>query len=132
MSLGKKLLSGFGAMLALVMVQSAGTLLVTHDLNEDLKRAANVTARKQYLAGEVNAAASELASSERGTVLSNMLSDATREQECQQRFHTRAAILQKALADLHGLADNNQTSSLVQTLDQHAVLSQPAHGCRAG
>jgi methyl-accepting chemotaxis protein len=127
MSLGKKLLSGFGAMLALVLVQSAGTLLITHDLNEDLKHAANVTARKQYLAGEVNAAASELASCERGTVLSNMLSDAKREQECQQRFHSRAASLQKALADLHGLADNKETSSLVQTLDQQTQLLLQGH-----
>jgi len=61
MSLGRKLLSGFGAMLALVLLNSGGGLLVTHDLNNDLKQAANVTARKQYLAGEVNAATSEMA-----------------------------------------------------------------------
>ena len=53
MSLTKKLLGAFGLMLALVLILSAGALLVTRSLNRDLDRAAKVTARKQYLAGVV-------------------------------------------------------------------------------
>jgi methyl-accepting chemotaxis protein len=127
MSLGRKLLSGFGAMLALVLLTSGGAIIVTRDLNEDLKRAANVTARKQYLAGEVNAATSEMASCERGTVLSAMLSDKAHSDEYQQRFRTRAAGLQKALDDLHGMADNGETSSLVQSLDQQTASVLQGH-----
>jgi hypothetical protein len=62
-------------MLALVFPTSGGALLVSHNLNEDLKRAANATARQQYLAGEVSAATTEMASCERGNVLADMLSD---------------------------------------------------------
>jgi len=127
MSLGRKLLSGFGAMLTLVLLHSGGALLVTHDLNEDLKHAANVTARQQFLAGEVNAATSDMANSERGTVLSVMLSDKEHEEEYQRRFRVRAAELQKALDDLHGLAENGETSSLVQALDQQAALVLQGH-----
>jgi hypothetical protein len=122
MSLGRKLLSGFGAMLAPVLLQSGGALIVTHDLNNDLKRAAGVTARKQYLAGEVNAATSAMASYERGTVLSNMLSDKIHGDEYQQRFRACAAGLQKALAGLRGIAENSETSFLAQTLDRQVAL----------
>ena len=59
MSLTGKLMGGFGAMLTLVLLLTGGTLLVTRDLNIDLDRAANVTARKQYLAGAVNAVSPE-------------------------------------------------------------------------
>ena len=51
MSLTKKLLSSFAAMLGLVLLLGAGGLLVTRDLSGDLERAANVTAREQYFAG---------------------------------------------------------------------------------
>ena len=50
MSLSRKLLSGFAAMIALVFVLSCGALIVISELNGDLDRAANVTARKEYLA----------------------------------------------------------------------------------
>ena len=50
MSLTKKLLGSFGAMLGLVLLLGAGALLVTRDLSGDLEHAANVTARQQYLA----------------------------------------------------------------------------------
>ena len=127
MSLGKKLLSGFAAMLALVLLTSGGALLVTHILNGDLTRAANVTARKQYLAGEVNAATSELANCERGTVLSNMLSDQAHSDEYQQRFRARAAGLQKTLDELNQLAEGGETASVLQALNQQASLVLQGH-----
>ena len=127
MSLGRKLLSGFGAMLALVLLNGGGGLLVTHDLNQELKQAANITARKQYLAGEVNAATSEMANCERGVVLSAMLSDKGHLDDYQRRFQTRAASLQKALSDLHGMAGDGEAGSLVQALDQQATLVLQGH-----
>jgi methyl-accepting chemotaxis protein/methyl-accepting chemotaxis protein-1 (serine sensor receptor) len=114
-------------MLALVLLNGAGGLVVTHDLNEDLKHAANVTARKQYLAGEVNAATSEMASCERGVVLSAMLSDQVHSEEYRQRFQASAAGLQKALDELHRLAENAQTAALAQKLDQQAALVLQGH-----
>jgi len=127
MSLGKKLLCGFGTMLTLVLLNSGGGLVVTRDLNEDLKQAANVTARKQYLAGKVNAATSEMASCERGVVLSAMLSDKAHQEEYQQRFQANAATLQKSLDDLHALAANGETASLVQALEQQTALVLQGH-----
>ena len=67
MSLARKLLIGFGVMVGLCAILSVGALVVIGDLNRDLDRAANVTARQQYLAGRVSAAASEMAGLERGS-----------------------------------------------------------------
>ena len=86
MSLTKKLLASFGAMLGLVLLLGAGGLLVTRDLSGDLERAANVTARQQYLAGQVSADSAELTSLERGTVLAAMVADAAHLQAYQQAF----------------------------------------------
>ena len=72
MSLTKKLLVSFAAMLGLVLLLGVGGLLVSRDLSGDLERAANVTARQQYLAGQVSADAAELTSLERGSVLAAM------------------------------------------------------------
>ena len=80
MSLTKKLLGSFGAMLGLVLLLGAGALLVTRDLSGDLEHAANVTARQQYLAGQVSADAAELTSLERGGVLAAMLADTAHQQ----------------------------------------------------
>jgi methyl-accepting chemotaxis protein/methyl-accepting chemotaxis protein-1 (serine sensor receptor) len=127
MSLGRKLLSAFGAMLALLLLTSGGALFVTHNLNQDLKRAANVTARKQYLAGEVNSATSEMASCERGTVLADMLSDKVHAEEYQQSFRTRSAILQKALDELNQLSEGGETDSIVKALNQQATMVLQGH-----
>src|SRR5215470_20180626 len=106
MSLTRKLMISFGAMLGMVLLLGVGALLVTRDLTGDLDHAANVTARQQYLAGEVNAATSELTSLERGSVLAAMLGDKAHVEEYQQKFQARGDALKKALSDLARLAEN--------------------------
>ncbi|HEX3742379.1 MAG TPA: methyl-accepting chemotaxis protein [Bryobacteraceae bacterium] len=127
MSLGKKLLSGFGAMLALVLLTSGGALVVTQSLNNDLNRAANVTARKQYLAGEVSAAASEMANCEQGTVLSDMLSDKAHSVQYQQEFRARAASSKKALEELSKLAQGGEADATVKELSRETSLLLQGH-----
>ena len=127
MSLTRKLLLSFGTMMGLVLLLGAGALLVTRNLNHDLDRAANVTARQQYLAGEVSAATSELTSLERGVVLAAMLGDTAHAGDYEKKFRARAESLRKALSDLGKLAEDRAASERVQALDQQAVLVQQAH-----
>src|SRR6476619_2794753 len=127
MSLSRKLLLSFGVMLGLVLLLGASALLVTRDLNQELERAANVTARQQYLAGEVNASTSELTSLERGAVLAAMLGDSAHAGEYHQKFNARAEALRNALSNLKKLAETRAASDRVQALDQQAVLVQQAH-----
>jgi methyl-accepting chemotaxis protein/methyl-accepting chemotaxis protein-1 (serine sensor receptor) len=127
MSLTKKLLSSFAAMLGLVLLMGAGLLLVTRDLSGDLERAANVTARQQYLAGQVSAGAAELTSLERGTVLAAMLADAAHQQAYQQAFSQHAEDLRKSLSELRRTADAGEAAARLQGLEQQASAVALAH-----
>jgi methyl-accepting chemotaxis protein/methyl-accepting chemotaxis protein-1 (serine sensor receptor) len=127
MSLTKKLLSSFAAMLGLVLLLGAGGLLVTRELSGDLDRAANVTARQQYLAGQVSADAAELTSLERGTVLAAMLADAAHLQTYQQEFSQHAENLRKSLSELRKTADAQEAAARLQSLEQQASAVVQAH-----
>jgi methyl-accepting chemotaxis protein len=120
MSLTKKLLIGFGVMLALVFFNSGAALLVIGSLNGDLDRAANVTARKQYLAGAVSASASSMASFERASVLAAVLGDKAHSDEYQQKYVAGSSDLQKALTGLRQMEESKETAATLQTLDQQA------------
>ena len=107
-------------MIALVFILSVGALLVIAELNTDLDRAANVTARKEYLAGDVNSAAWEMASIEKGGVLAAVLGDKSLSDAARQQFQGPATRLRKGLADLRGMAGTGQAASILQTLDRQA------------
>lgn len=127
MSLTRKLSVGFGVMLGLVLLLGAAALLVTRDLSQDLDRTANVTARQQYLSGEVHAAAAELTSLDRGIVLAAMLGDKAHVEGYQQQFRTRADDLRKSLADLARIAGSRGDSERISAIDQQAVVVFQAH-----
>ena len=127
MSLRRKLLSSFGAMLALVVVVGVCALVVTRELSSDLDRAVNVTGHQQYLAGMVNSEASEMASCERAGVLAAVLGDKARAADSQQRFRGASDALQKALAELRRVGDAQDDRSLLDGLDQQAALVMQAH-----
>jgi methyl-accepting chemotaxis protein len=127
MSLTKKLLYSFAAMLGLLLVLGGGGLLMTRDLSGELSRAADVTAKQQSLAGRVNADASELASLERGTVLASMLSDNGHVQAYQQDFTQRSENLRKALAELRKTSNTKEAVSRLQSLEQQADSVAQSH-----
>src|ERR1035438_2900514 len=127
MSLTKKLLVSFAAMLGLVLLLGVGGLLVSRDLSGDLERAANVTARQQYLAGQVSAGAAELTSLERGSVLASMLGDAAHLQAYQQAFSQHAENLRKSLSELRKTADSREAPARLQNLEQQALAVTQAH-----
>jgi methyl-accepting chemotaxis protein/methyl-accepting chemotaxis protein-1 (serine sensor receptor) len=127
MSLTGKLLAGFGVMLALALLLIGGTLAVTRDLSVDLDRAANVTARKQYLAGEVNAAAALMASFERATVLAAVLGDKAHASEYHEKFQAGANDLHKGMQGLHQIAESQETAALLRRLDRQASAVMDAH-----
>lgn len=124
MSLTRKLLVAFGVLSGLLVLLGAVTSLITRKLNNDLDRAANTTARRQYLAGEVAATAGEMGSLERGAMLGAVLGDSAYLRDYQQEFRKKAALLEKALAELHGL--QGAGDGLLQTLDRDAAQASAA------
>jgi methyl-accepting chemotaxis protein len=127
MSLTRKLLTTSGALLGVMLLLSGAGLIVTQDLNRDLGRAANVTARRQYLAGEVGTATARMAAAERGSVLASVLGNAPDAEQYRQTFGACAATLQQALRELHAKSESQDSASLLATLDRQAVLLLQAH-----
>ena len=127
MSLCKKLIGGASTMLALVLLLGAATIWVTQGLRSDLEKATTVTAHQQYLAGSANAAASEMASCERGNVMSAMLGDKGKAEEYAGRFQTAAATLESALAELRKLSETQESQRLLATLDRQAGVILEGH-----
>jgi len=127
MSLTKKLLTSFGAMLGLVLLLGAGGIFLTRDLARELEHAANVTARHQFLAGQVSAAAAELTSLERGSVLAAMLGDSVHQQSYRQAFQVHAESLRKSLAELRKTAAAREAAARLLSLEQQAALVGQAH-----
>lgn len=127
MTLGRKLLGGFGVMLGLVLLLSAASLVALRNLNDDLDRAAKVTARKQYLAGGVNAAASEMASLARGSVLSSVVGDKPRSDSYMQQFRGPQEQLQNALQEFARLPGAKEGGGILERIEQQAGLVRQAH-----
>ena len=127
MSLGKKLLSGFATMIALVFVLSTAALLVIGDLNRDLVRAVGVTAQKQYLAGVIGAAASDMTSLERGSVLAVMLADKAHAEAYPEQFQEAQKRIQSALGDMRKVAQTAEAETILDALDEQAALVTQAH-----
>jgi methyl-accepting chemotaxis protein len=127
MTVGRKLLGGFGVMLGLVLLLSAAALVALRNLNDDLDRAAKVTARKQYLAGGVNAGASEMASLARGSVLASVVGDKAHSDAYQEQFRAPQDRLQSALAELRQFSANGSGDALLQRVEQQASLVRQAH-----
>src|SRR5215469_8061861 len=116
MSLTKKLFIGFGAIVGAVLLLSVVSGIVTHDLNNEIDRTANVIARQQFLAGQVNTMASSMANMERAVVLAGVLADKSRSEESLTTFQSDSVILKKSLADLKSFADSSENTSLLRTL----------------
>jgi methyl-accepting chemotaxis protein len=126
MSLTRKLMMGFCGMLGLLMLISAAALVITRDLSGELDRAAKLTERAQYLAGEVDAKAAQMIGLERATMLATVLGDG-RAAQYQQNFANTTSRLLEVLRELHGTATGPEAAKLLENLDQQAVLVGRAH-----
>ncbi len=127
MNVTRKLLIAFSVLVALVLITNTASLFIIHSLSGELGRAADITARSQYLAGEVDTSAAEMLGLERAAALDAVLGDKSRAARYREDFDRTAASLQKALAELHKTASNAEAVSLLASLDQQAVAAVQAH-----
>jgi len=127
MTLGKKLIGGFGVMLGLVLLLSAAALLAVRSVGNDLDRATKVTARKQYLAGDVNAAAFEMASLVRASVLAAVVGDSGGSAANLQQFQSPQSRLNEAIAELRRLTAQSDASSALDRVEQQARLVRQSY-----
>jgi methyl-accepting chemotaxis protein/methyl-accepting chemotaxis protein-1 (serine sensor receptor) len=127
MTLTKKLLGGFAAMLGLVLVISSASLAIIASLNGDLEKAAKVIARQQYLAGQVATSAAEMANAERAAVLASVIGELDKTQAQLSAFQARSTVLMRSLDEAMAISANQETRSLIEALRSDASTAIRAH-----
>ena len=127
MNLTRKIVIGFGIMLGLVVVISVVGTLVVGDLNADLNRAANLTARAQYLAGRVSRETAQMGALESTGVLSAVLADKAHSDQSLGAFQQRQESLVAALDELLKMSDRSQTAALIRALAEETRQAARGH-----
>jgi methyl-accepting chemotaxis protein len=114
-------------MLAMTLILGAISHRAVEALSGDLSRAVNITSRRQFLAGEVGAATSEMEGAERAIALSLILQQPEQSAQHQRQFESAAARLQKALAEFRALLDPADSRSAVDSLAEKSAAVIEAH-----
>jgi Sec-independent protein translocase protein TatA len=127
MTIGKKLLTAFGAMLGMALILGGIAQHAMEGLNQDLNRAVNVTARRQFLAGEIGGATREMEGLERGIALSLILQQANRSAAYQQQFDAASSRLTRALSEFRGLMESGEPHETVDALVEKSRSVLDAH-----
>lgn len=127
MTLTKKLLSGFAAMLGLVLLISGASLAIIGGLSDDLERAAKVIAREQYLAGQVAGSASEMANAESGAVLSSVIGKQDQTENHLNNFLKRSRVLASSLDEALAISTHPETAAIIQALKRDASVAIQSH-----
>jgi methyl-accepting chemotaxis protein/methyl-accepting chemotaxis protein-1 (serine sensor receptor) len=112
-------------MLGLVLVLDTVALVSIRGLNADLERATNVTGRRQYLAGGIKAAAFEMNSLARASVLAAVVGDKVHAEAYQQQFGAPQKALVGGVEELRRLS-GGESDALLQRLTAQSAAAQQA------
>ena len=127
MTIEKKLLMSFGAMLALTLVVSGVALLGSRSLGTQVDNLTKVEARKLFLAGEVNTVTSDFIAEERGILVRGLQKDQAKMDEYNQQFRESADRLKKRLDELALMAETAEGRQMVAELQSSADRIAQVH-----
>src|SRR4051794_29934825 len=102
-TIGARLLTSSAAMAGLVLVLGITSLKVSSDLGQELDNAVHKIARKQLLAGQINAAASDMTAQERGVAFSTVLQQTDKAEGYKRAFRESQQRVEQALRDFRQL-----------------------------
>jgi len=114
MTIGKKLFGSFGACVALTLVVGGSSLWLISNLGSSMNKLAHVTARKQFLAAEIDAAESDMLAAERGILLRAMMKDPALVAQYSQDYQAAVAGMKSKLEEM---------TPLVETEDGRKVIA---------
>jgi methyl-accepting chemotaxis protein len=118
-TIGVKLFTSFGAMLALVLILGVTSLKINLDLGAELDSAVRVTAKKQMLAGQILAAAAEMTAVERGVASSEMLQQKDKSESFLKQYADAEKRVRQELTDFTGMpGSSEETRTQLAALDQ--------------
>jgi methyl-accepting chemotaxis protein len=127
MTIGRKLICAFGAMLAgavLVTVVSQATVQM---LRRELAGAVDGAARRQHLASQIGAGTAEMAGLQRGIALSAILMQPEKIEAAKRDYEAAAGRVDKSVAEYGALADGQASRRSIEELAARADLLRQAH-----
>jgi methyl-accepting chemotaxis protein len=103
LTIGKKLILGFGSMFALTLGLAYASLSAIGTISSDLKTALDSSARKLDLSGELRTSVMNMVSLERGIALRHIIDDQVLVQKYEQAFKDESAAVEKVLVSIQPL-----------------------------
>ncbi len=107
-SLSRKLMVGFGAVLALSLVLGVSSLTSMSAMRGEIDRVANLHATKVDLAGQISTGTADMLRLENGIILRLILQDQARSEAYKQDFKTISAKMQSVIQRMEQLPDEEQ------------------------
>lgn len=115
-TIGARLLTSSAAMAGLVLVLGITSLKISSDLGQELDNAVHKIARKQLLAGQINASASDMTAQERAVAFSTVLQQPDKAEGYKRAFRESQQRVEEALRDFHQLASADSASAEIEGL----------------
>ena len=123
-TIGKKLFGSFGALLALTLVVGGTSIWLISSLGSSLNKMANVTARKQFLASEIDGNQNDMLAAERGILLRTLTREPALVAKDNQDFQESAYAMKANLDALNPLIETEngrRTFLKVQSQYENAI-----------
>jgi methyl-accepting chemotaxis protein len=117
MTIGKKLIGCFVAMLVLTLSLGIFSLSAISDLSESLNTAINKTTKKIELVDAVSIARSDMLAGQRGVILYTFTKDAGGLERAKQLFESAAGIWSTSISELRPLLVTDEGKQLAAQLD---------------
>jgi len=118
MSISKKLVISFAALLVLTFVLSYNSLTVINSLGSDLDRAVNSTGRAVEKVSHLAASLAEMKAAEGGFILFTSMNDLAQVDRTKRDFADAAAGMKATMGEVRGLLGNGTS---IEALDSVAV-----------
>ncbi|HXS76223.1 MAG TPA: methyl-accepting chemotaxis protein [Terracidiphilus sp.] len=127
MTIGKKLFASFGASVALTLVLGGTSLWLISNMGASLSKMANVTARKQFVASEIDMGESDLVSAERGILLRTFTKEPALVAQYNEDFKNASSLLKANFDELAPLLETEEGRRLLATAQSAAQTAQQLH-----
>jgi methyl-accepting chemotaxis protein len=127
MTIGRKLICAFGAMLAGAVVLTLVSQATVQMLRKELAGAVEGAARRQHLASAIGAGTAEMVALERAIALGAILQQPGKMEEAKREYGVAAERLDKSLAEYRTLADGEGSRRGIEALASKADMVRQAH-----
>ena len=114
-TIGKKLFGSFGASVLLTIIVGGTAIWLINGLGTSLNKLANVTARKQLLAAQIDTNESDMLAAERGILLRALTKETALVAQYNQEFQNASSLMKTNL---------DVMDPLIETEDGHRLLAE--------